>query len=238
MSDETTAPGGDEDGFLVAEYALGVLPAVEYAAVGARISAEPGLRVEYRFWRRRLAGLDAQFAETPAPASVWMRIERRLFAAGTVAAEPTGWWNSLALWRGLSGVAAAIAIVAIGVNLATPRPDPKAFAAQLVAAMSAQGSNVQVVALYNAQSGEVRLTTLSGDVVPGKDYELWAIEGANPPKSMGVIPINASSTKKVAPDLLAGFGPGTTLAISLEKAGGSTTGAPDVVVAAGKAAPI
>jgi anti-sigma-K factor RskA len=236
MSDESSIPGGGEDGFLVAEYALGVLPAADYAAVGARLRTEPGLRAELGFWRRRLRGLDAQFAETPAPASVWAAIERRLFAGS--AAQTGGWWNSVALWRGFTGVMAAIAIVAVAVNLATPRPDPKAFAAQLVAALSAQGSNVQVVALYNAQSGEVRLTALSGDVVPGKDYELWAIEGNNPPKSMGVIPINASKVVKVAPDLLAGFGPGTTLAISLENAGGSTTGAPATVVAAGKAAAI
>jgi anti-sigma-K factor RskA len=44
---------------------------------------------------------------------------------------------------------------------------------------------------------------------------------------------------KVSPDILAGFGPGTTLAISLEPKGGSKTGAPTgPVVAAGKAAQI
>ena len=128
---------------------------------------------------------------------------------------------------------------AIGVNVATPRPDPNAFAAQLVAALNAQGSTVSVVALYNATTGQVRLTTLSGDAVPDKDYELWAIEGSNAPKSMGVIPINQRVDVKVAPDILAGFGPGTTLAITLESKGGSKTGAPQgPVVAAGQATPI
>jgi len=235
MSEDGDISGMDEDSVRVAEYALGLLTPDEHTAMGTRLRADRLLRTELGFWRTRLAGLDAQFAETPAPAAVWQRIERRLFAGSA----PARWWNSLALWRGLSAAAAAVAVIAIGVNIATPRPDPNAFAAQLVAALSAQGSNVQVVALYNAQTGQVRLTTISGEAVPDKDYELWAIEGTNAPKSMGVIPINQRVDVPVKSDILAGFGPGVTLAISLEPKGGSPTGAPTgPVVAAGKATPI
>ncbi|HEX4296776.1 MAG TPA: anti-sigma factor [Devosia sp.] len=235
MSDAIDSTGGDEDRFLAAEYALGVLPASEDQAFRARVRSEPTLAAELSFWRTRLASLDTEFAETAAPASAWAGIERRLFAG---AGRP-GMWSSLALWRSFAGVAAAIAVVAIGVNIATPRPDPRAFAAQLVAALSAQGSNVSMVALYNATTGEVRLTALSGAAVPGKDYQLWAIEGSNAPKSMGLIKVDSGDSVKVSSDVLAGFGPGTTLAISLEPQGGSPTGLPTgPVVAAGKAAQI
>jgi anti-sigma-K factor RskA len=233
MSDESNITGPEGQSVLAAEYVLGVLPADEHAAVAARLRTNASLRAELRFWRGRLASLDGGFAETPAPAAVWPSIEQRLFG-GQV--RRGGLWDSLGFWRALSGAAAAIALVAIGLNVATPRPDPNAFAAQLVAALSAQGSNVQVVALYNAATGQVRLTTISGEAVPDKDYELWAIEGQAAPKSMGVIPINASYDVKIAPDILAQFGPGTTLAISLEPKGGSKTGAPTgPVVAAGQA---
>ncbi len=51
-----------------------------------------------------------------------------------------------------------------------------------------------------------------------------------------MIAINQRVDMAVKPDILAGFGPGTTLAISLEPKGGSPTGAPTgPVVAAGKA---
>ena len=235
MSDDSDITGHNEDAFLVAEYALGLLKPDEYAALGARLLTDRALQADLRFWRGRLASLDGQFAETPAPAAVWSKLERRLFPATAKA----GFWDSLALWRGLSAAAAAIAVIAIGVNIVTPRPDANAFAAQLVAALNAEGSNVQVVALYNATTGQVRLTALSGDAVPDKDYELWAIEGSNAPKSMGVISISSRNDVKVAPDVLAGFGPGTVLAITLERKGGSPTGAPQgPIVAKGAATQI
>jgi anti-sigma-K factor RskA len=232
MSDDSDITGHNEDEFLVAEYALGLLKPDEYAALGARLLTDRALQADLRFWRGRLASLDGQFAETPAPAAVWSKLERRLFPATAKA----GFWDSLALWRGLSAAAAAIAVIAIGVNIVTPRPDANAFAAQLVAALNAEGSNVQVVALYNATTGQVRLTALSGDAVPDKDYELWAIEGSNAPKSMGVISISSRNDVKVAPDVLAGFGPGTVLAITLERKGGSPTGAPQGPIVAKGAA--
>jgi anti-sigma-K factor RskA len=166
---------------------------------------------------------------------VWGGIAQGLF---TSAATPGG-CISLALGRSLRAAAALVAIIAIGVNVATPRPDPNAFAAQLVAALNAQGSDVSVVALYNATTGQFRLTTHTGEAVPDKDYELWAIEGDAPAKSMGVIPINQRVDLAVKPDILAGFGPGTTLAITLEPKGGAPHGvATGPIVAAGKAARI
>ena len=233
MSDEIDISGPSGDEVLAAEYALGLLPEVEREAAAARLSREPALRAELRFWLGRFSSLDRGFAETPAPASAWASIERRLFA------QRRGAWESLALWRSLAGVAAAVAVVAIGLNVVTPRADPNAFAAQLVAALSAQGSNVQVVALYNAQSGEVRLTTLAGDKVPDKDYQLWAIQGSAAPESLGVIKIDARNDVKLPADVLAQFGPGTVLAISLEPLGGSPNAGPTgPVVAAGKATAI
>ena len=223
--------GGDS--VLAAEYALGLLPESEREAAAQRLRREPALRADLRFWLGRLSSLDDGFAEPAAPATVWAQIDRRLFASRR------GVWESLALWRGLAGVAAAVAVVAVGLNIATPRQDPNAFAAELVAALSAQGSNVQVVALYNAQSGQVRITPIAGSAVPGKDYELWAIEGQQPARSLGVIPIDSRKDVVIKPDILAGFGSGTTLAITLEQTGGSPTGkAQGPVVAVGTATPI
>ncbi|RYE10126.1 MAG: anti-sigma factor [Hyphomicrobiales bacterium] len=235
MSDESNIDGRDGDHLLAAEYALGVLPVGEHEGVRARIKAEPALRADLAFWRNRLASLDTEFAETPAPAGVWPRLEQRLFTGQT---KP-GFWNSLALWRSLTAAAAAVAVVAVSLNVLTPRPDANMFAAELVAALHEQGTNVSFVALYNPQTGQIRLTALSGDTMPDQDYELWAIEGSNAPVSMGVVPIDASMDMELPENVKADFGAGSVLAITIEQKGGSPTGAPQgPVVAKGMATQI
>ena len=229
MSDEANMSGADEDGFLVAEYALGLLSPAEHAALEARLRREPALRADLGFWQARLSSLDGEFSETPAPAAVWSKLERRLF--GTAAS--TGFWNSLALWRGLAGAAAAIAIVAVGVNIMTPRGvDPTLFASQLVAAIQANGTDVSFVAVYDPMTASVRLTALSGSAVPEKDFELWAIEGSNAPVSMGVVPVNGKIQVKIPAAALSGFGEGTILAVTLEQKGGSPDGKPKGAIVA------
>lgn len=223
MSLEGTSSGREDDQVLVAEYALGLLEGGERAALARRIAADPALASDLRLWRARLSTLDGEFAEVTAPPGVLSRIESRLF--GSTAASAGGWWNSLALWRGFTAAAAAIAVVAVGINLMQPpRLDPEMFANQLVAALSGQGSSVSFVALYNPMTGMLRLTSLSGDAMPDNDYELWAIQGANAPVSMGVVPMGRSDMKM--PEMPGEFGEGTVLAITVEQKGGSPTGAP------------
>lgn len=231
--------GSDGDKILVGEYVLGLLDAAEHERVARRIAAEPALAAELRLWQSRLASLDSEFAETPVPPHVLDKVEARLF--GAPARPFAGFWNNIALWRGLAVGALAVAAVAVGVNLMQPpRLDPQQFATQLVAALqSQQGSGVEFVALYNAVTGEVRLTALSGQAIPDKDYELWYIRGDEPAVSMGVIPVDQSTEIDLSPEAQSKFEPGTVLAVTVEQKGGSPTGvAQGPVVALGTATPI
>lgn len=238
MSQEGTSGGREDDQVLVAEYALGLLEGGERAALARRLATEPALASDLRLWRSRLATLDTEFAEVTAPAGVLPRVESRLFASA--AERSGGWWNSLALWRGLTAAAAAVAIVAVGVNLMQPRVDPNVLATQLVAAIQAQeGSGIEFVALYDQASGEVRITSLRGDAVPDKDFELWYIKGEQPAVSMGVIPVNERMEIPLDAAAKANIEPGTIFAVTLEQKGGSPTGqAQGPIVAVGTATPI
>ena len=219
---------GDEDRALAAEYVLGLLDADQHAQVARRIAGEPALAAETRLWQNRFASLNHEFEETPVPPRLLANIEARLFGAETRGATGlAALWENLNLWRGLATAGLAIAVIAVGVNVMRPTPiDPKAFAAQFVAALEEEGSNVKFVALYDAKTGSVRLTSLSGTAVPDKDFELWAIEGTNAPVSMGVIPVDQRTEVKMTPDMLAKFGAGSVLAVTLEPKGGSPTGNP------------
>lgn len=224
MTKEGDITGKDDDSLLVAEYALGLLDATAHAALAARLKDDAGLRAELAFWRQRLASLDAGFAEVPAPAGVLPRLEERLFAD---ARPRPGLWESLAFWRALAAGGVAVAALAVGFNLMRPAPlAPAEFAAQLVAAMDAEGSSAKFVALYDQNSGAIRLTVLSGEAVADKDYELWYIHGSDAPVSMGVIPAAGRAEMVVDAKTRAMIDAGTVLAVTLEPKGGSPTGNP------------
>lgn len=229
--------GPEDDRVLVAEYALGLLDGRERVVMAHRIETEPQLSAEMRVWRDRLASLDGEFADMAPPADTFGKIEHRLWG---VADKPAGWWNSLVLWRWATSVAAAIAVLALGLNVMLPRPDAQALATQLVAALQAnEGSGVEFVAFYDQVSGAVRITSLSGEAFSDKDYELWYIKGDAPAVSMGVLPINQKREIPLDAAARAGIEAGTTLAVTLETKGGSPTGvAQGPIVAVGKVTPI
>lgn len=239
MSTDHDIGGMDEGSALAAEYALGVLQAADHESAARRIAADPNLRRELRIWQRRLSSLDEQFAEAAAPASVWNRIESRLFSGAE--RSPGSLWDSLAFWRSLAAGGLAVAVAAVGFNLMQPRQlSPQEFGQQLVAAIqSNEGSGVEFVALYDTATGSVRLTSLSGEVAPDRDLELWYIKGDEPAVSMGVIPVNQRTEIDLSTEAKSKFAEGTVLAITLEQKGGSPTGkAQGPIVAVGKAMPI
>ncbi len=234
--DAEHSDGADGDRVLVGEFVLGLLVAAEHELMARRIAADPALTAEMALWQSRLSSLDEQFVETPPPARIWPALERRLFP-GAAAVQGGGFWNSLAVWRSVAAAALAVAIVAIGYNVLVPRVP--LTGKELIAAIEQEGSGVRFVAFYDENSGTVRLAALSGEAVPQKDYELWAIKGANAPQSMGVIPVNARSDITLSSRIKQGFGEGTILAVTLEPKGGSPSGAPTgPVVAKGSAVAI
>lgn len=230
MSEDQDRKGDGGRSALVAEYVLGLLSPADHARVERQIEADPALQAERDFWSARFAALDSEFAEVPTPAHTLEQIEGRLFG---VAKRP-GFWDSLALWRGITAGALAVAVAAIGFNLMQPRPDVTSLTTQLVAALEAEGSDVRFLALYDG-TGAVRLTALSGDVASDRDLELWAIQGGQDPISMGVIPVNQRSVVELSEQVRAGWGEGSVLAITLEPKGGAPEGkATGPVVALGE----
>lgn len=220
MSERDTQEG-DGDRAIIAEYVLGLLDAPAHERVGRRITGDALLQREHDFWANHFSGLDEQFEPVTPPAYILPKIETRLFGQE----KRTSFWDSLALWRSVAAGALAVAAVAVGFSVLQPSPDSSALATQLVAALQAEGSDVQFLALYDG-SGAVRLTALSGDSMPNNDYELWAIQGGGAPISMGVVPINARTTVELSDAVRSGWGEGSVLAVTLEPKGGAPAGVP------------
>src|SRR5690606_2338777 len=201
MSDDTDTELGEGDArrAAIAEYVLGLLEGEEHEAVARAIAADPELAAEAQFWEDRFAGLNAEYAAATPPPQVLARIEARLFAA-----EPAApWYASLLLWRAATGMALAAALLAIGLSLFQPAPPPAG--PDLVAALQPVESDLSVVALYDARTGLLRLTSTGTDAGAQNDYELWMIVGEGPPVSMGVLALGEAISHTVAEDLRPDF---------------------------------
>lgn len=223
--------GGDD--IFAAEYVLGVLPADERRQATTRIDGEPMFARMVDQWEVRFAPLGSAYPEVEAPAHIKPAIDRRIF---TAAAQPqstassAGMWSSLAFWRGL----AAAAVAALAIYVAVPYVAPPLPQERMVASLAADGSDVKYMVMYDAHSGEIGLSHVSGERGTDKDFELWMIEGNNPPVSMGVIPVGSTMKMPVTQTMRDKLGAGAVLAVSLEPTGGSPTGQPTgPVVAAG-----
>jgi anti-sigma-K factor RskA len=195
----------EEDDALAAEYVLGVLALRDRQSVEARMKADPGFARLVAAWETRLSPLNDGYDPAPAP-NLLPRIEARLFPR-------PGHSVSSTLLRWLSGLAVAASLVIVLV--ATLTPPQQVLIAQLAtedARLSYEvrsfGDNLQVT----------RVT--GGPADAGQVHELWLIAPNAAPVSLGLLEAETLTVRYPVPPA------GWTLAVSVEPAGGSPTGAP------------
>ena len=204
MTDAPLTPMQEDDA-LAAEYVLGVLDLAERTAVDARVKQDSVFAASVAAWESRLAGLNDAYAEVPAP-NLLPQIEARLFPQ---AAKPARNWFG---W--LAGLATAAAI-AIAVVVVVPRGASPEFVATLTAA------DQPLVFAASYTGGTLTLNQTKGAAAgAANDYQLWLIVGDAAPVSLGLIDAPTISRP------VATLPEGAVIAVSLEPAGGSTTGAP------------
>ena len=228
---DDNGPERGSDDMVAAEYVLGVLPADERRAAARRIEAEPDFARLVDAWEVRLSPIAEAYAETEPPASVKAALDRRLFAGETWTAG-SSWWSSLAFWRGLAAVSLAALALFIAIPLLSPPVGEPTK--RYVASLAPNASDVHYFVVYDARNQDVGLSHVTGARPEGRDFEVWVIQGDNPPQSLGVIPEGQSVHLAVSDAVRDKIGAGAVFAISLEPAGGSPTGQPTgPVVAAG-----
>lgn len=210
-ADDLPLTPDEADDALAAEYVLGVLAHQDRLAAEARVKSDPAFAARIGAWETRLADLNDGYNEAPAP-NLLPQIEARLF----------GQKRRYPLWGWLAGAlaAAAVALVALAVLLPTA-PAP------IVATLGAETDPLRFEARHDGQN--LIVTRVAGSPAPaGQVQELWIIAPDAAPVSLGLL---TDAPLTVAyPDTPTGW----TLAVSLEPAGGSPTGAPTgPVLAAG-----
>jgi len=215
---------------LAAEYVTGTMRGGARRRFESLLPAHSALRESTLAWGERLMPLTAALAPVEPSGEVWRRISDRLDRRKSVV---TGAWTRLSFWRGLTAFA-SVAAIGLAVLLANPR----AVAPPVVVVLAATGaaaSGAAAAPIVASISGDG--TTLVARPIapvalrPDRSLELWAVPAQGAPRSLGVLP-GGSGVVALRGKVLAGA---DTLAVTIEPAGGSPTGAPTgPIVYAGK----
>lgn len=213
---------------LAAEYVLGSLHGQARRRFERWMMESVRVREEVWFWEQKLSPLGTQVSDRSPPASVWKRIEARLWPgeASTTVGKPAandGARSWLLPGWSLAATAAALVLAVILVQQPQPGPD------QRLSGAIVQADVTDPLWLVSGSDAERRLKlrpVAATAAQQGKDYELWIVPQDGSPVSLGVVPIGDTYQVVLDDKTRALLASSRTLAISLEPTGGSPTGAP------------
>jgi anti-sigma-K factor RskA len=217
---------------LAAEYVLGTLRGPARRRFDTLLAAHPGLRAAVTQWQRRLTPLATSVTAVTPPERVWHALETRLFAAAPQGGAAPRWWQRVALWRALSGVATAAALAMLLIAVQAPPARPPIVIVLGANPEAAAVLNASFVASVSADGRALVLKPLNAlALTPGRALELWAVPAQGAPRSLGLVQASGATTLLRA-QLLRDT---AAFAVSVEPAGGSPTGAPTgPIVSVGK----
>jgi anti-sigma-K factor RskA len=211
---------------LAAEYVIGTLRGRARSRFQALLRYDPDLRRIVSDWEARLTPLAVAASEMAPPARVWQAVARRIAGA----APGAGWRSGLAFWRGLAVTSTAFALILAAFIGVAPRPEPPM--AMVTVMNDDKGQPALVVSwppMKATRDYYVRVKVVQEHPVmdAGTTWEMWMLPGGNEaPVSMGLITTDADQTMKLRPALAQRMEGAWGVAMSVEPAGGSPTGAP------------
>ncbi|MGE0803192.1 MAG: anti-sigma factor [Lautropia sp.] len=226
--DDSEDPHGAEDArqMLAGEYVLGTLSSGERLDVERRMLQEPELKAAVENWERRLSPL-AEVAPPIEPSSeLWGRIAHRIDPS--TVDRPVHvplwrrWWESLALWRGLSAAAVAAALV-LGLR---PALVGEGLHPRYVVVLVAPGGVSPGWVVQVRAPGDARLAAIAQAPVPSdRALELWTkADDWQAPISLGLV--QPGEPVQLRLDALPVLQANQLFEITLEPPTGSPTGRP------------
>jgi anti-sigma-K factor RskA len=218
---------------LASEYVLGTLTG------RARRRFESWMRDSYQvrsavwYWERQLCPLAEATAEVQPRPRVWEQVLERTGAKASAQAQRDftreRWFERLGLWRGLSLIATAAAVVLAVLLARAPTQVETPQAQQYVAVVNGPESQPLWLVRADVQQGRLAIRSINAAApAPANSYELWILPaGGAAPRSLGLLPTGTASIDTELPvELRPLLASAQGLAVSLEPAGGSPTGAP------------
>jgi anti-sigma-K factor RskA len=227
---------------LAGEYVLGSLKGRARSRFERLMAAEPLVQREVAKWQARLQPLADRLDPVEPSERVWKRIEKRIrpaqarSAAAADAAAGSGAFGQLvsAWWRRLALGSSALAGVLVAVLLLRPpAPAPTVAAAppnwDMWSILLSADNKPHIIVCASKSSRRLwvmvnRPQTVAAD----RSLELWMMpaDGSGQPKSLGLVPTDGVHQIQLATTVQERVAGVPVLAVSLEPAGGSRSGAP------------
>ncbi|GAB1263561.1 anti-sigma factor [Aurantivibrio infirmus] len=219
---------------LSAEYVLGTLQGKARNRFERLIYESYRTRLAVWSWECQLNPLGKFAPQKKPPKHVWQSIRTRLnFSGKNDSAELAARQNLkklLGFWRGW-GLAAsfACAIFAVLFTTGIPTTNPGTNADH-VAVFSSEQAEPQWLVSFDLNTGSLKAKALNVTAIEASQaFELWILPGADAaPRSLGLLPVAAQgeTNNQIPQALVELLRSASGLAVSLEPAGGSPTGAP------------
>ncbi|NTG06004.1 anti-sigma factor [Rhizobium rhizogenes] len=223
MSSSDQSKGGrSRDEVLAGEYVLGVLSLEDRQKVERRMRSDRQFAAIVSRWEQNLSGFNDDYEMVAPPASVFPKVEKRVFGETAFGAHV---WGSLLLWRSVAfgSLFLAIGVLMFTVTNYTSQPSP---GKQLSASLAGQNSPINLLANYDATNGLLRVTPVAAGQPQEKSLELWLIRGSDPAEALGILPQTGEGEIVLPSELHSKLTEGAIIAVSVEPFGGSPTGKP------------
>lgn len=216
---------------LASEYVLGTLAGRARARFEKLMAQDIQLRHLVSAWEQRIAVLHEGVEPIKPSDKVWSDIQTRLGLGDNAILSSkanilSGLWQSLQFWRGISVVATTAAIV-LSVYF-TAFQQPTVLVQQYVSVITNAQQQASWLAKADLSNQQVIIKVVNQQTLPlDKAYELWMLpDGGKAPISMGLLSPDQDKTIIISKTVITQLKTAKGLAVSLEPAGGSPTGAP------------
>lgn len=204
---------------LAAEYVLGTLRGPARKRFERWRATSAAVDARCRLWEERLLPLARGLKPIRPPPRVWDGISRRLRLRSAARRRV------VATWQG--ALAASLLLATGGAFLYYHSPGSITQQAMIAAP---SGEPAWTLEVHAQRLRQAQLIVRAGASLPqraGHDYELWALPAGGAPVSLGVLPATGGVSRRVLDAAqLRALTAALKVAVSVEPAGGSPTGAP------------
>jgi anti-sigma-K factor RskA len=207
---------------LCGEYLLGTLRGGARRRFERALREEPQVALRLRYWQGVFAPRYATMIETRPDPGGFKRLYREL----GLQRYRTPWYRRAGFWRGWAMAATAVLVVGIGFQVLRPLLVGEPPSRPLTALRDQAGTTAVGVIVIPRDHILVLSAARPVTASPQQSYELWLLPAdGRAPISLAVLG-SLDARVQVSDDNAKLVRPGAKLAVSVEPAGGSPTGAP------------